>query len=981
MPLILSGSIDLTGSITATKGFTGSLHGTASYALEGPLGSVRTTGSTIYSYYPPTTGVNTTESIFLGLDAGYNATAANNSVFLSTGAGYAATNADNSNFIGFEAGKNATNANQANFIGYQAGEDATNAQYSNFIGLNAGIGARNSYNSNFIGTNAGNLVTDADLSNFIGAAAGFEAYSASRSNFIGSNTGAGAINAEFSNFLGESAGVGAMSASNSNFIGSGAGFGAVSGSYSNIIGYQAGYSASKATFSNFIGTSAGGYAINASYSTFIGYNAGYEATQGPRSVGINNIIIGTNITLPSGSRNSINIGGVIFATGSYGTTTGNPFSGSVQSARVGIGTRTPLYTLHVSGTVGFSNLTDSNTANRVVLMDSNGRLFTTSSTTVGSSGPISVIGTTLYSNNPAAGPGFSTSHSVVLGTESGYNASNAQYTTFIGYRAGYTASNATYLAGIGYQAGEGATNAQSSNFLGYNAGYQATSASGSNFLGAGAGAYAKYAGFSNIMGFSAGVNAESASFSTLIGYCAGYDSTGYSSIGSNNIIIGTNITLPVGAKDSINIGGILFGTGSYSDINAVNPSSSPAYGKIGVNVVAPAYTFDVEGDGNFRNNLTVTSSLSVTGSATITGSLTIVIGSSSVMGTKQYEPLTVERSGDLKMGVYTTVTDFASGGAALALGYSSVTASSTYYPGFEMQMVGSVTQSQNRLRFNSLERNSAGLVFGSYNDILTVYDDGRVVLNASLSGTKTGGNGSQLIVGATSSAYTFDVTGSARLTGPLLTSDIANTNNNFTGSLATFQSNTANNVRILYTSASKPAVGGPTFILASPNFQIPLIDANNNPTVNSYGPGFEIQEWLENTETDTRLRINYVRIESDGSYLQDSGHEDLISIFPSGRIRINPTGSRPWGGGGGLYEAGLSIGTNLSQSVLEVSGSVRFSNCPVSITGSLTISDVLVLPPVDPLPASRPTGSFAVSGSGVNCRPYFWNGATWTALF
>lgn len=561
MPLTLSGSIDLTGSIIATRGFTGSLQGTASYALQGALGSIRTTGSTIYSYDPSTTGVNTTESIFLGLDAGYNATAANNSVFLSTGAGYAATNAANSNFIGYNAGKNATNADSANFIGYQSGQNATNAQYSNFIGINAGIDATNAIGSNFIGLNAGYLATNAISANFIGNSAGDGAYSASYSNYIGQSAGLEAINAAYSNFIGVEAGRDAIEAPYSNFIGRLAGQGAVSSSYSNFIGYNAGLSASAASSSNFIGYNAGAYSINASYSTFIGYNAGYEATNGPRSVGINNIIIGTNITLPSGSRDSINIGGVIFATGSYGTTTGNPFSGSVQSARVGINRRTPVYTL------------------------------------------------------------------------------------------------------------------------------------------------------------------------------------------------------------------------------------------------------DVSGSGNFTNTLTVT------------GSITVVTGSSSVMGTKQYEPLTVERSGDLKMGVYTTVTNFASGGAALALGYSSVTASSTYYPGFEMQMVGNVTQSQNRLRFNSLERNSAGLVLGSYNDILTVYDNGRVVLNASLSGTKTGGNGSQLILGASSSAYTFDVTGSG----------------NFRGAL--------------------------------------------------------------------------------------------------------------------------------------------------TVTSSVTINDVLVLPPVDPLPTGRPTGSFAVSGSDVNCKPYFYNGATWTALF
>ena len=370
------------------------------------------------------------------------------------------------------------------------------------------------------------------------------------------------------------------------------------------------------------------------------------------------------------------------------------------------------------------------------------------------------------------------------------------------------------------------------------------------------------------------------------------------------------------------------------------------------------------------------------GSQTITGSLTVLSGSSSVMGTKTYEPLVVEKSGDLKLGVYTTVNNFTSGGAAIALGYNNITASSNfinyYYPGFEMQMVGNITESQNRLRFNYLQRNTTGVVVASSQELLNIYPDARVTLAPTAVGAVP-----RLIIGATSSIYNLDVSGSANIsngltvTGSMLIADTANSNTNFIGGLATFQSNTVNNVRVLYTNASKPAAGGPTFILAAPNFQIPLIQADNTPSSSTYSPGFEIQEWLENTETDTRLRINYVRIKTDGTYLQNSGHEDLISIFPSGRIRINPTGSRPWGGGGGLYEAGLSIGTNASSSTLEVSGSTNI-NGSLTVTGSTTITDVLVLPFQNPLPSNKPTSSIALSGSGGTFEGmYVYNGTSW----
>jgi hypothetical protein len=86
---------------------------------------------------------------------------------------------------------------------------------------------------------------------------------------------------------------------------------------SNFLGQSAGYSATSAN-SNFLGQNAGFQATNASYSTLIGYNVG-QGTIG--SIGSNNIIIGTNISLSAGTTNSINLGGVLFAI-TYSTTSG-----------------------------------------------------------------------------------------------------------------------------------------------------------------------------------------------------------------------------------------------------------------------------------------------------------------------------------------------------------------------------------------------------------------------------------------------------------------------------------------------------------------------------------------------------------------------------------------------------------------------------------------------------------------------------------
>ncbi len=51
------------------------------------------------------------------------------------------------------------------------------------------------------------------------------------------------------------------------------------------------------------------------------------------------------------------------------------------------------------------------------------------------------------------------------------------------------------------------------------------------------------------------------------------------------------------------------------------------------------------------------------------------------------------------------------------------------------------------------------------------------------------------------------------------------------------------------------------------------------------------------------------------------------------------------------------------------------------VTGSLGITEVLSLAPIDPLPTDKPTGSFATSGSAGSVKPFFWDGTNWNALY
>ena len=384
--LEVNGSVIITGSLNLTQGVTGSLFGTASWANNAITSSypISVTGSNMYSVSPLANVPNALvaqNNIFLGLGAG---TSSNNGIesnfigyyaggestasysnFIGSYAGSYATNALTSNFIGTSAGYGATNAADSVFIGSIAGGYAIGAGASNFIGSGAGSSASSASYSNFIGYLAGGSATNASQSNFIGTSAGYFARNSSDSNFIGTNAGSFAISAFNSNFIGASAGAGANSASYSNFIGQETGLSAAFSKFSNFIGYNSGYYAISASYSNFIGFQSGIYAPSASFCTLIGYRAGSSYSgyglASTKGIGSNNIIIGNFITLPEGTRDSINLGGIIFATGSYFNPDPMaipqiyPLSGSANG-KVGINKVSPSQELDVSGSVQISQL-------------------------------------------------------------------------------------------------------------------------------------------------------------------------------------------------------------------------------------------------------------------------------------------------------------------------------------------------------------------------------------------------------------------------------------------------------------------------------------------------------------------------------------------------------------------------------------------------------------------------------------------------
>ncbi len=160
--LIVVGDTNLTGSLTISQGITGSLEGTASWAINVVngggggnafpyTGSAEITGSLTVSG-----SAFFTHDIFVnGLTVGKGSGSISNTTVLGEGAAAVATTGGNSVIIGYQAAGAATGISETVAIGYQAAYNLTTGNSSIFIGRQAGYDATSSFASIFIGDSSG----------------------------------------------------------------------------------------------------------------------------------------------------------------------------------------------------------------------------------------------------------------------------------------------------------------------------------------------------------------------------------------------------------------------------------------------------------------------------------------------------------------------------------------------------------------------------------------------------------------------------------------------------------------------------------------------------------------------------------------------------------------------------------------------------------------------------------------------------------
>jgi hypothetical protein len=358
-----------------------------------------------------------------------------------------------------------------------------------------------------------------------------------------------------------STGLGVSSTStNAIFLGESAGLSSNASAFAIFIGHQAGYQAGGNNGASICLGSQAGYGANGiERCTIIGNRAGLNF------IGTNNIIIGTNISLPNNTNNAINIGNVLYGVNIYDQFAGIPSLVPTTGGRIGIGIVTPAPSakLDISSTTHGFLIPRMITANRdaIVTPATGLQIYNTSTNLLdfwngsvwSNVSPITVQNTSsLFSTGlPSYVSPIAVTDSVFLGRSAGLNATSASSSIFMGQQAGSSAGNSTGCVFIGNACGRAAQNSPNSVMLGNGTGFGVQGAN-----------------------------------SVLIGNNVG-SFFGTNSIGANNIIIGTNISLPNATTNAINLGGVLFGVNTYATTTGDPSIAATATGRIGVGVVTP----------------------------------------------------------------------------------------------------------------------------------------------------------------------------------------------------------------------------------------------------------------------------------------------------------------------------------------------------------------------------------------------------------
>ncbi|HWN97659.1 MAG TPA: hypothetical protein VNS63_00145 [Blastocatellia bacterium] len=249
---------------------------------------------------------------------------------------------------------------QNTFVGVFAGFQNTSGIENSFVGYGAGSHNTTGMKNSFFGSLAGQQNTDGESNSFFGTNAGMTNTTGNGNSFFGMGAGRDS-NGWNNSFFGAMAGVSNQSGGSNVFIGTGSGFNNLSGSSNTFVGYSTGTANTEGEFNSFFGTTAGNANLAGAANTFIGHDAGRSNIQGNFNVFVgesagasstlesNNTAIGTLTKINSGVTNGTAIGFRAQVDSSNSLVLGSTYgvNGVFNPTRVGVGTTSPLYQLHV----------------------------------------------------------------------------------------------------------------------------------------------------------------------------------------------------------------------------------------------------------------------------------------------------------------------------------------------------------------------------------------------------------------------------------------------------------------------------------------------------------------------------------------------------------------------------------------------------------------------------------------------------------
>ena len=565
-----------------------------------------------------------------------------------------------------------------------------------------------------------------------------------------------------------------------------------------------------------------------------------------------------------------------------------------------------------------------------------------------------------------------------FGQETLWSGSNSTGNTSFGYNTLKSNTTGNYNTSVGFSALLSNTNGPANTGVGgyslyYNTSGQANTALGTFALGA------NTVGNSNVaLGYEAGVSNVTGSSNVFLGYNAGYSETN-----SNRLYIANSDTTSPLIKGNFSTGLLQLNTAAGTQITgSLNVSGSTiisgsltqglttiASGQLshaqGQSTIASGSYSHAEGrftsaSGNY-SHAEGTGTISSGQSSHAEGQATIASGSFS-----HAEGYFTIASGSYSHaeGVSTTAQgeySHAEGYATIALGLASHTEGYlTITSGSFSHAEGISTTASGD--YSHAEGNNT-VASGLYQHVQGAYN-----ISSSNSSAFILGNGTS---NANRSNLIYASGSQVQITGSLITTGEINASG-FRGSITI-----SPNYRYISLQDPTDPFGNLVALYLSgsgivskrlPYLQLGDLGLNINDQVNILSTGVKITGSLDVSTSASRFVL--APSTKDLSWIDSTDNMNQFSIYLSGSNDNRQV----------LLQSG-DKGFNLDDKLKVVSTGTQITGSLIVSGSGATFYNIITLPALSTLPSGSPTGSFAVSGSNANCKPYFYNGSTWTALF